>query len=130
MAAGRLQRWLGWLRKAWERTAPPPSTSMAAASTAVAYDPRAEYLKTLAEARVRLELQSYKVEEAYDRTMVTLAGGALAISITFLEKVAPHPVPKDTVWILWVSWGSFVVSLLAILVSMLTSQRAFGAALG
>jgi hypothetical protein len=57
----------------------------------------------------------------FDKTLVTLAGGALGISIAFINKVAPHPQHK---WVLGMSWGLLALSLLLILSSFMASERA------
>jgi len=62
-----------------------------------------------------------KSSEAYDKAVMTLAGGALAISLTFIHDVAPHPRHKG--WLGW-SWLLLAVSLLLILVSFVASQYA------
>jgi hypothetical protein len=61
--------------------------------------------------------------EAYDKAVMTLSGGALAISLTFIHDVAPQPKHKG--WIAW-SWGLLALSLLLILVSFVASQYAIG----
>lgn len=60
----------------------------------------------------QLDELAFKTSERYDQWVLSLAGGALAVSITFLEKIAPHPAPW-TLWILALSWLSFIVSILA-----------------
>lgn len=55
----------------------------------------------------------------YDKALLTLAGGALGISIAFIHNVAPHP--KHTAW-LGAAWGLFALSLVFVVVSLLTSQ--------
>lgn len=52
---------------------------------------------------------------------MTLAGGALAISVTFVHDIAPNP--RHTEW-LSRSWGAFAISLGLIFVSFLSSQYA------
>jgi hypothetical protein len=64
-----------------------------------------------------------EVSGRYDQWILTLSGGALAISITFIEKIAPVPAGHTLHWLKW-SWFLFVVSLLGGLVSLLTSQSA------
>jgi hypothetical protein len=59
--------------------------------------------------------------QAYDKAIMTLAGGALAISLTFIHDVAPHPVRRN---LLVLAWLLLALSLLLILVSHLTSQEA------
>jgi hypothetical protein len=62
-----------------------------------------------------------KSSDAYDKAIMTLAGGGLAISITFVHEVAPHPVHKG--WLAW-SWGLLALSLGLIFLSFLASQYA------
>jgi hypothetical protein len=73
------------------------------------------------EDRRRLTALHEKATEAFDRAIMTLAGGALAISIAFIHDVARHP---RHVWVVGLSWLCFAASLLLILVSFLTSERA------
>jgi hypothetical protein len=62
-----------------------------------------------------------KATDAFDRAVMTLAGGALGISLAFVRDVAPTPRHK---WLMGVSWLFFVLSLLLSLLSFLTSERA------
>jgi hypothetical protein len=71
--------------------------------------------------RKRLTDLHEKATDAFDRAVMTLAGGALAISIAFIHDVAPHPRHK---WVLGLGWIMFAASLLLILLSFLTSERA------
>lgn len=48
--------------------------------------------------------------EKTDQVLLAGAAGALALSLTFLEKIAPHPV-TTTKWMLGASWCSLLVSL-------------------
>jgi hypothetical protein len=65
-----------------------------------------------------------KSAEQFDTTLVALSGSALGVSIVFIEKIAPKPIPW-TITLLCLAWGAFVLSLLAILASFLTSQYAY-----
>lgn len=60
---------------------------------------------------------------SYDKTIVTVSSGALALSITFLHDLASNPLPSTAVW-LWVGWGGLLGSLLVIIFSMLTGHVA------
>jgi heme exporter protein D len=62
-----------------------------------------------------------KSSESYDKALMTLAGGALALSITFLHDIAPKPVHKG--WLAW-SWALLALSLLLTVASFLLSQKA------
>lgn len=62
--------------------------------------------------------------QQFDKAILTLAAGALAISLTFIKNIAPHP--KDwTIYFLLASWIGFIISLVCTLCSFLTSQAAF-----
>lgn len=61
--------------------------------------------------------------DAYDKAVMTLSGGALAISLTFVKDVVKTPQP-ETVDLLAYAWSCLAVSIVAILISMLTSQWA------
>lgn len=63
----------------------------------------------------------YDASRDFDKAIMTLAAGALGLSIVFVHDLAPHP---DGVPILAVAWALFAASLLAILVSFLFSQGA------
>lgn len=72
--------------------------------------------------------QSYDAAELemsgrYDKWILTLAGGALGLSITFIEKIATHPVPETLCWLKG-SWFFLILALLLALVSLVTSQSA------
>ena len=58
-----------------------------------------------------------------DRGILTLAGGALGLSITYIEKIAPNPSPSS-LWLLGLSWLLLLATLLVSLASHLTSQSA------
>lgn len=60
----------------------------------------------------RLDDLAFKTSERYDQWVLTLAGGALAISLTFLEKIAPEPATY-TLWLLGLSWLAYIVAILA-----------------
>jgi hypothetical protein len=64
-----------------------------------------------------------KASEAYDKAVMTLAGGALGLSLTFVRQIVKTPRP-ESLWRLEVSWLCLTLSLGFILVSMLWSQWA------
>ncbi len=74
-----------------------------------------------ADERRRLTNLHEKVTDSFDRAIMTLAGGALGISIAFIHNVAPHPRHTR---VLGCAWLSFALSLLVILASFLSSERA------
>jgi len=71
--------------------------------------------------RKRLTDLHEKATDAFDRAIMTLSGGALAISIAFIHDVAHHPRHKVYLGLAWIC---FAASLLLILLSFLTSERA------
>src|SRR5712692_4706414 len=70
----------------------------------------------------------HKSSQAYDRTVLTLAAGALGLSLAFMKDAASHQIRESFVHLLrgWECLGS---SLTATLVSMLTSQFALRTAI-
>ena len=60
---------------------------------------------------------------SFDKAILTLAAGALGLSITFVDKIAPLP-QAATLWLLVTSWISFGFSIIITLSSFITSQWA------
>jgi hypothetical protein len=71
--------------------------------------------------RQRLTNLHEKATDAFDRAIMTLSGGALAISIAFIHDVARTP---EHTWVVGCAWLCFALSLLLILLSFLASERA------
>ena len=62
---------------------------------------------------------------SFDQTMITLSGGALALSLTFVQQLTTKPAQWRTVLIAaWIAFGSALVS---ILISFLLFQYAIDA---
>jgi hypothetical protein len=59
----------------------------------------------------------------FDKAVMTLAAGALGLSIAFIHDIAPDPT---FVGVLAAAWAFFAASLLAILVSFMTSREVRG----
>jgi len=76
-----------------------------------------------AEHRKFLVQANHQSSRDFDKAVMTLAAGALALSVTFMKAIAPAPEPGSLFWLRF-SWGLLVLSLLAILVSFLLSQYA------
>src|SRR6266566_334824 len=57
----------------------------------------------------------------YDQWILTLSAGALALSIGFLEKIAPRPA-GNTLFLILLAWLFLILGLLAGFVSLLTAQ--------
>jgi ABC-type Fe3+-siderophore transport system permease subunit len=58
-----------------------------------------------------------EISGRYTQWLCTLSGGALAVSITFLEKIAPHPLASTTSLLL-LAWVALIVSLCTGLLSI------------
>lgn len=79
-------------------------------------DPQEQHRRWLVEA-------GHVASRDFDRTVVLMAGSALTLSITSVNSLVPTPVLCSTPWVA-LGWTSLILSLLAILISMLTSQHA------
>ena len=76
------------------------------------------------EERKALVESQHKSSEQYDTHVLTLAAGALGISLVFLKDIAPSPIPTSLCW-LRCAWGAYVSSLLLTLSSFQVSTKAF-----
>lgn len=78
---------------------------------------RKEYLD---ERKLLIELER-RFAQSFDKEMIALNGGALALSIVFLRQIAIGP---QTVYplLLYVAWFGFGISIVLELVSLITSQ--------
>jgi hypothetical protein len=63
------------------------------------------------------------LSDRYDKWAITLSGGAVGVSLAFIEKIAPNPLPWS-VWLAGVSWLLLVLSLLAAFLSLLSAVYA------
>ena len=70
--------------------------------------------------KLLIDLQ-HQSSQSFDKTIVTLAGGALALSLTFIRQAVPAAIPGTTVF-LALAWLFLILSLLATLLSLFTSQ--------
>ena len=62
--------------------------------------------------------------QQHDKAILTLSAGALALSVTFVEKIAAKPDP-DTYFLLAWSWGLFVASIVSTILSFQSSMLAY-----
>lgn len=85
------------------------------------YEYRKQRYETYTKERDALRKDSLEISGRYDKAILTLAGGALALSITFLEKIAPNPVAW-TFFFLSCSWLCLIASVLLELYALSTSQ--------
>jgi hypothetical protein len=56
-----------------------------------------------------------------DRTLISLSGGALIFSMTFVDKIAPARLAP---WLLFAAWCAFGLCMLSVMFSMQSNQRA------
>jgi len=63
---------------------------------------------------------SLELSGRFDQWMVTLPGGALALSLGFLEKIAPNPA-APSVYLVGCAWVTLISSLLFALTSLFTA---------
>src|ERR1700741_5492620 len=75
------------------------------------YEYRKQRYETYTKERDALRKDSLEGSGRYDRAILALAGGALALPITFLEKISPHPAAW-TFFILAAAWISLIASVL------------------
>jgi len=70
--------------------------------------------KTASEYRKQLIDLEQSVHESYDKTLITLSGGALATSIAFLKDIVGDktPICKEYATYAWISWSTSLVLLL------------------
>jgi hypothetical protein len=85
------------------------------------------YQKTLHTAYKELRSEADQVAlelgGRYEKMLSLVAGGALAISVTFIEKIAPSPIPGSR-WLALSSWIILSASLVATLYAITESQKA------
>lgn len=74
--------------------------------------------------RKSLVLAEQAMQREYDKGVMTLSGGALGLSLVFLERIAgPGELAHDSLLLTaWIAWS---LSILFILASYFTSARAF-----
>lgn len=61
--------------------------------------------------------------QLFDKAILTLAGGALGLSLTFIKEIISSHKPVQIYWLI-LAWICFIVSMLSTLISFLTSQCA------
>lgn len=64
----------------------------------------------------------HKDAEHYDKWLITIASGALGLSIVFIRDIAPDPAPETRVWLV-TSWIAFLLSITLTMFSLLASQK-------
>lgn len=85
-------------------------------------DKEVDYQTYLAERKILIDAERDTAHQ-FDKAILTLAAGALALSITFINQIAPQPKP-NSIYFLITAWSFFGLSILSTLISFLTSQIA------
>lgn len=88
-------------------------------------DAYVEVLKAYAE-NFKILVEGKRIaSKSYDQAMLALSGGALGLSVTFVDKFVPQgKTPKLEGWLL-ASWLLFALALTLTLTSFLTSHEAY-----
>lgn len=98
-------------------------TSAPAASVTEVPDAYAMSEDTYFRERTSLVEMEQKSADQHDKAILTLTAGALGLSLTFIDRIAPNPA-ANTLWVVGTAWLLFILSIFAILASFLTSQSA------
>lgn len=61
--------------------------------------------------------------QLFDKAILTLAGGAFGLSLTFIKDMISNHKPIQIYWLI-LAWTCFCASMLSTLISFLTSQNA------
>jgi hypothetical protein len=90
-------------------------------------DPGYEYAKSRYEGYLR-DRQAYlkeslEISDRFDKAILALSGGSLALSLTFIEKIAPSPLDWS-LWFLFVAWLLLTFSVLFGIYALAASQMA------
>lgn len=70
-----------------------------------------------------LDANLLALSDRYSKILITLSGGALGLTITFLEKIAAHPTPNLLV-ILGLGWLSLLVCIVTEIFVLFDGQEA------
>jgi hypothetical protein len=81
-----------------------------------------DYFTAVAAERNRFITSKTDQQKTYDQTILTFSSGAIALSLTFVEKFAPVPTCPC---LLYLAWGGFGLAILSVVSSFIVSQRAF-----
>jgi hypothetical protein len=81
-----------------------------------------------ANARTELLERQFSNSEAYDKAILSLSSGFLALSLTFIKDIVPRAQLAHT-WLLYLSWGTLAAAVIATVVSFRVSNGAIEAQL-
>lgn len=85
------------------------------------YEYRKQRYESYTKERDALREDALQSGERYDKAILSLAGGALALSVTFLEKIAPHPFGW-TYGLLGLAWLCLILAILLELYALARTQ--------
>ncbi len=85
-------------------------------------DRQNEYQVYLEERKLLITAERETTQQ-FDKAILTLAAGALALSITFINQIAPQPISNSICYLMG-AWILFCLSILSALISFLMSQKA------
>ena len=85
-------------------------------------DPSEQYRVYIEQRKIYLDAEQTQAA-SYDKWILTLSGGAIAVSLTFVKDII-GPKPPDCSWLLWVGWSALTAALGMGLISIYGSQRA------
>jgi hypothetical protein len=60
--------------------------------------------------------------DAFDKAILTCSTGGLALSIAFLKDIVPFST-ATSLWLLFSSWGAFVLAIVSTIVAYMAAQR-------
>jgi len=83
---------------------------------------RRDYFNVCSAERNRLIGSMADQAKAYDQAILTLSASAIALSLTYVEKVAPEPAEP---LLLGIAWTAFTLAVALMVASFVASQRAF-----
>lgn len=87
------------------------------------YEYRKQRYESYLKERDGLQAASLEISGRYDKSILFLAGGGLALSLTFIEKIAPHPQPWSFI-VLFAAWICLILAVMFELYALATSQTA------
>ena len=76
------------------------------------------------EERKTLFQTAKEASDQYSKAILTLAGGSLALSITFIKEIAPSPSERSVVF-LGLAWIAYAMSMLGTTTSFLLGEFAY-----
>ena len=84
--------------------------------------PELGYQTYIDERRAQVEAKR-AASNSFDRAILSLSGGALALSLVFVKQIAPTPT-SDSMPYLMGAWSTFGAAITAMLLSLISSEHA------